>query len=67
VIPRRSGAVSVEVRPVEHVRDFTGVGDGFIAGYIASRSTGADAVSATHTAHRVAEKVLANLGPSTTG
>jgi len=64
VIPRRGDAVSVEVRPIEHVRDLTGAGDGFIAGYIASRSTGADAASATNAGHRVAAKVIANLGPT---
>jgi len=64
VIPHRGDAVSVEVRPVDRVRDLTGAGDGFIAGYIASRSTGADAASATHAAHRVAAKVITNLGPT---
>jgi len=67
VIPRRGEATSVEVRPVDKVRDHTGVGDGFIAGYIASRATGADAASATNAGHRIAAKVLRNLGPTTQG
>jgi len=67
VVPRRGNATSVEVRPVDKVRDRTGVGDGFIAGYIASRATGADAASATNAGHRVAAKVLCHLGPTTQG
>jgi len=67
VVPRRGEATSVAVRPVDKVRDHTGAGDGFIAGYIESRSTGADAASATNAGHRVASKVLANLGPTTLG
>jgi len=47
------------------VRATTGAGDAFIAGYMASRSTGADAASATNAGHRVAAKVLVNLGPTT--
>ena len=57
-------AISVPVPPVEHVRDRTGVGDGFLAGYLASRRAGADPVSATNAGHRVAARVLANLGPT---
>jgi len=67
VIDRRGGALAVEVRPVEQVRDLTGAGDGFIGGYLASRRTGADAVSATNAGHRVAAKVIARLGPTTIG
>ncbi len=55
---------SVEVAPVE-VRDHTGAGDGFIAGYLTSRRAGADAVAATSAGHRVAAQVLRNLGPAT--
>lgn len=46
------------------MHDRTGVGDGFIAGFMASAKTGANAVSATHAGHRLAQKVLANLGPT---
>jgi len=58
---------SVAVPPVDAIRDRTGVGDGFLAGFMASRRTGADAVAASHAGHRVAAKVLMRLGPSTTG
>lgn len=56
---------SVEVPPVTHIRDRTGVGDGFIAGCLASIRAGADPVSATYAGHRTAARVLAQLGPTT--
>ncbi len=55
---------AVAVAPVEGVRDRTGVGDGFLCGFMASRRTGADAVAAAHAGHRVAAKVLVRLGPT---
>jgi len=61
------GAESVSVPPIDRVRDRTGAGDGFLAGFLASRRLGADAVSACHAGHRVAARVLANLGPTTVG
>ncbi len=64
VLRSTDDSVSVPVPPVEHVRDRTGVGDGFLAGYLASRRTGADPVSATNAGHRVAARVLGNLGPT---
>jgi len=60
-----SGAESVPVTPVPAIRDRTGVGDGFAAGFVMSRRTGADGVAATHAGHRVAARVLAHLGPTT--
>ncbi len=66
-VDHRGAATAVEVKPVEHVRDATGVGDGFISGYLASRSTGADAASASNAGHRLAAKVLARLGPTSVG
>jgi len=60
-------ATSVPVPPIDTVRDRTGAGDAFLAGFLASRRTGADAVSATHAGHRVAARVLRNLGPTTKG
>ncbi len=66
VVDHHDQARSVEVRPLE-VRDHTGAGDGFLAGYLTSRRTGADAVSAVHAGHRVAASVLGQLGPTTTG
>jgi sugar/nucleoside kinase (ribokinase family) len=55
---------AVEVPPVDDVLDRTGVGDGFLAGFLASRRRGADAVSAVHAGHRVASRVLRRLGPT---
>ena len=55
---------SAAVPPVTDIRDRTGVGDGFLAGFMASRRAGADAISATHAGHRIAAKVLGRLGPS---
>lgn len=57
----------IPVTPVEKIRDRTGAGDGFLAGYLASRRTGADPVSATNAGHRVAARVLGHLGPTSTG
>ena len=60
-----SGRVeSVPVSPIDKIRDRTGTGDGFLAGFLASRRTGADAVSACHAGHRVAARVLHNVGPT---
>ncbi|MDG1878543.1 MAG: carbohydrate kinase family protein [Acidimicrobiales bacterium] len=60
-----SGRVeSVPVSPIDKIRDRTGTGDGFLAGFLASRRTGADAVSACHAGHRVAARVLQNVGPT---
>jgi sugar/nucleoside kinase (ribokinase family) len=55
----------VEVPPVDDIIDRTGVGDGFLAGFLASRRHGADPVSAAHAGHRAAAKVLLQLGPTT--
>ena len=64
VLDGAGGAESVPVAPIDKIRDRTGAGDGFLAGYLASRRTGADAVSACHAGHRVAARVLQNLGPT---
>jgi ribokinase len=58
-------AVSVEVPPVDDLLDRTGVGDGFLAGFLRSRDAGADPVSAAHAGHRAAAQVLRQLGPTT--
>jgi sugar/nucleoside kinase (ribokinase family) len=65
VIGHRGETSAVEVPPVERVLDRTGARDGFIAGFLSSRRRRADPVAATHAAHRVAAKVLAQLGPTT--
>ena len=67
VIDRGGDSASIPVAPVEKVRDRTGAGDGFLAGYLASRRTGADPLSATNAGHRVAARVLRHLGPTSTG
>lgn len=56
---------AVDVPPVTRIRDRTGVGDGFIAGCLASIRSGADPVSATYAGHRTAARVLSQLGPTT--
>ncbi len=67
VLDHHGTASAVEVHHVDKIRDLTGAGDGFIAGYLSSRHTGADAVSATNAGHRVAAKVIRRLGPTTLG
>lgn len=59
------GARAVEVPPVDDLLDRTGVGDGFLAGFLRARESGADPVAAGHAGHRVAAKVLRHLGPTT--
>lgn len=59
------GGESVPVAPVSPIRDRTGAGDGFIAGFVMSRMAGADGVAASHAGHRVAARVLGQLGPTT--
>lgn len=61
----RNAARAVEVPPVTDLLDRTGVGDGFLAGFLRSRASGGDPVAATHAGHRVAAKVLRRLGPTT--
>ena len=58
---------AVEVPPVDDILDRTGAGDGFMAGFLASRRRGADAVAAVHAGHRVAARVLRRLGPTALG
>lgn len=67
VVSPRGDAESVPVPPIESLRDRTGAGDGFVAGFLASRRAGADPVSATNAGHRIAARVLRNLGPTTKG
>ncbi len=67
VIPPHGDAASVPVTPIDDLRDRTGAGDGFVAGFLASRRTGADPVSACNAGHRVAARVLRHLGPTTEG
>lgn len=64
VIDATASARSVEVPPVDDLLDRTGVGDGFVAGFLRSRHAGADAVAAAHAGHRAAARVLRHLGPT---
>lgn len=67
MVAEGSEVSSVEVPPLEDVVDRTGVGDGFTAGFLASRSRDADAIAAVHAGHRVAARVLHNFGPTSGG
>ena len=57
----------VSVQRVDSIRDRTGAGDGFSAGYLEARRAGADPVAAVETGHRVAALVLKSLGPTIRG
>ena len=63
VIERGRPRREVDVAPVE-VRDLTGVGDAFRAGYLLSRGSGANPAAATVAGHRAAGRVAARLGPT---
>ena len=67
VLTPKGDADSIPVPPIDTLRDRTGAGDAFLAGFLASGRTGADPVSATHAGHRIAARVLRNLGPTTKG
>jgi sugar/nucleoside kinase (ribokinase family) len=56
----------VEVAPVAGVRDLTGAGDAFAAGFLAATLQGADAAGACRAGHAAAASVLTNPGASTT-
>jgi len=61
----------VEVAPVPGIRDLTGAGDAFAAGFLAATIGGADAAAACMAGHASAASVLANPGahasPPSTG
>jgi sugar/nucleoside kinase (ribokinase family) len=65
LVMERGDVRAVEVQPVDDILDRTGVGDGFLAGFLFSRRNGADPVAAAHAGHRVAARVLRHLGPTT--
>jgi sugar/nucleoside kinase (ribokinase family) len=62
------GAVSaaVPVAPVGEVRDTTGAGDAFTAGFLAAVLAGAEPVEATGAGHTLAGQVLSNPGATLT-
>ena len=54
----------VDVAPVRGIRDLTGAGDAFAAGFLAATLTGADAEAACLAGHRAAASVLRGPGAS---
>jgi sugar/nucleoside kinase (ribokinase family) len=53
---------AVPVNVVDDVRDATGAGDAFAAGFLGARLAGADVIQAVHAAHRLAGAVLRSPG-----
>lgn len=53
---------TVPVNVVEDVRDATGAGDAFAAGFLGSRLAGDDVIEAVHAGHRLAGSVLRSPG-----
>lgn len=59
-------ATRVDVAPVPGIRDLTGAGDAFAAGFLAATLQGADAAAACRAGHASAASVLANPGAHAT-
>jgi sugar/nucleoside kinase (ribokinase family) len=59
-------AERVDVPPVPDIRDLTGAGDAFAAGYLAAVLRGAGAAAACLAGHASAASVLANPGAHAT-
>jgi len=55
-------AARVDVAPVSGIRDLTGAGDAFAAGFLAAMLQGADAATACFEGHALAASVLTNPG-----
>ncbi len=60
-------AARVDVEPVPGIRDLTGAGDAFAAGYLAATLLGADAAAACRAGHDCAASVLSHPGAHATG
>jgi sugar/nucleoside kinase (ribokinase family) len=54
--------VAVPVTVVDDVRDATGAGDAFAAGFLGARLAGQDVISAVHAGHALAGAVLRSPG-----
>ena len=65
LVVTREETRSVGVKAIDAIVDRTGASDGFVAGFLRSRRSGADPFAATDAGHRVAAMVLGNLGPTT--
>ncbi|WP_227820112.1 carbohydrate kinase family protein [Agromyces aureus] len=55
-------AARIDVEPVTGIRDLTGAGDAFAAGFLAATLRGADAAAAALAGHRAAASVLTQPG-----
>ncbi len=55
-------SLSVPVRPVDGVRDSTGAGDAFAAGWLSAMMEGLDLPERVERAHELARRVLASPG-----
>ena len=55
----------IDVAPVAGIRDLTGAGDAFAAGFIAATLRGSDAATACRAGHERAASVLVNPGAHT--
>ena len=67
VFERGEPSLRVEVAPVAGIRDLTGAGDAFAAGFLAATLHGADVAAACRAGHAAAASVLTNPGASATG
>lgn len=66
VIESGALATRVDVEPVPGIRDLTGAGDAFAAGFLAATLRGADAAAACLAGHASAASVLVNPGAHAT-
>ncbi|WP_235508263.1 carbohydrate kinase family protein [Agromyces sp. Soil535] len=66
VIEAGALAARVDVAPVDGIRDLTGAGDAFAAGFLAATLQGADAAAACLAGHARAASVLVNPGAHAT-
>jgi sugar/nucleoside kinase (ribokinase family) len=58
----RDGLLTVDAEPVEAVRDATGAGDAFAAGFVVEYLRSRDLHSAAHAANRLAANVVSRVG-----